>query len=329
MKGVDLCDSARNIAAILLARHGSTVPVDVIGIIKNYAELEIVPIPFQFDGIVLDIGCGARPRIIINARIPGARMRFTAAHELGHVIIPWHRGVFLDDESLDTSQRIANVDAYIEMERQANAFASELLMPKAWLAQLINEMEASDVHLSLIDQAQVSPQAAAINLIRALPPGHVYAVTDDSGMVLNAGRSDGTLAVAPEWQVQLPSNSYEYAERYRSFKRAGSTYHWWCLPTSVGEEDSSASLADWRTILDEIVGDLVSDQDAAKKFKLKVNGVVGFVNSQCRRNRISSQGAIRAAVIQRFNDRAEYASFAKHSKFSDFVASRVHSLAVD
>lgn len=56
---------------------------------------------------------GMRPLIFINKNVPGDRYRFTLAHELGHLIIHNHP----EDDDI--------------MERQADDFAAELLMPRA------------------------------------------------------------------------------------------------------------------------------------------------------------------------------------------------------
>jgi IrrE N-terminal-like domain len=64
----------------------------------------------------------------VSAADPLPRRRFTAAHELGHFVL--HRatmGRFRADT--DATLREANDDAVDRMEREANRFAAELLMP--------------------------------------------------------------------------------------------------------------------------------------------------------------------------------------------------------
>ncbi|WCE06203.1 ImmA/IrrE family metallo-endopeptidase [Pseudoxanthomonas sp. JBR18] len=325
--GIDLCESARNFARLLIDRHGIAAPVNIESLLSQYADLEVVDIPFDFDGIALDIGNSSRPKVVINGNIPEARRRFTAAHELGHVIIPWHRGVFLDDIALDDSQRFANLDAYMEMERQANAFASEILMPQAWLLETMAQTRFSDLHARVIDEAGVSPVAAAINIMRSLPPGHIYAVVDSSGLVLNAGRSEGTLASAPAWHEPLQAGAYDYAEDFASLKRAGRTYMWWKLPSSYDYPvESEGPPLDWRIVLDEMLADICSSPEQISAYKMKVNGVIGYVNSACKRGANYTEGGVRAAAIQRFTGRTEYANFSAHEKFHAFVAARVSYL---
>jgi Zn-dependent peptidase ImmA (M78 family) len=56
--------------------------------------------------------------IALNAGHPSSRLRFTLAHELGHIVLQ-HNASVAEDEL-----------AAAELERQADAFASELLMPE-------------------------------------------------------------------------------------------------------------------------------------------------------------------------------------------------------
>lgn len=57
---------------------------------------------------------GYPPVFLINHRIPTDRMRFTLAHEIGHIFMHRHLGE--------------------DMERQADSFAAEFLMPKEQIA---------------------------------------------------------------------------------------------------------------------------------------------------------------------------------------------------
>jgi hypothetical protein len=66
--------------------------------------------------------------VFVSAADPLPRRRFTAAHELGHFVL--HRatmGRFLADT--DATLREADGDVTDLMEREANRFAAELLMP--------------------------------------------------------------------------------------------------------------------------------------------------------------------------------------------------------
>jgi Zn-dependent peptidase ImmA (M78 family) len=68
-------------------------------------------------------------RIYVNKADPSNRQRFTIAHELGHWVL--HRQAFeADPEAYPVLPRFQRVEASNAFEQEANAFASELLVPK-------------------------------------------------------------------------------------------------------------------------------------------------------------------------------------------------------
>jgi len=73
--------------------------------------------------------------ILVNRDDPVARRRFSAAHELGHFLLHFRptevdplTGFVQEDETITEADEEADLAA---MERQANLFAAELLMPEA------------------------------------------------------------------------------------------------------------------------------------------------------------------------------------------------------
>jgi Zn-dependent peptidase ImmA (M78 family) len=89
----------------------------IINLTKTLEDNGIFIISYNFDTEALDGFTiqGAKdllPFIFINSSFPGERIRFTISHELGHLIM---------HQQIEKDQNI---------EREANAFASEFLMPK-------------------------------------------------------------------------------------------------------------------------------------------------------------------------------------------------------
>lgn len=86
------------------------------------------------------------------------RQRFTAAHEIGHFVLHHdHVGQGVQDNFLLRSDRMSNW-----MERQANQFAADLLMPFPLVNGLIEQGVASVPELA--QRLQVSEIAMAIRL---------------------------------------------------------------------------------------------------------------------------------------------------------------------
>jgi len=63
--------------------------------------------------------------IVVNKNLPLTRQRFTIAHEFGHIILP-HKGDYY----------VCYPGKNKAMERDANRFAAELLMPKPMVSTL-------------------------------------------------------------------------------------------------------------------------------------------------------------------------------------------------
>lgn len=76
-------------------------------------------------------------RIYVNKADSGNRQRFTIAHELGHWML--HRKAFeAHPERYPVLPRFQRVEASNAFEQEANAFASELLVPKHLLKGVRN-----------------------------------------------------------------------------------------------------------------------------------------------------------------------------------------------
>ncbi|MCL5883907.1 MAG: XRE family transcriptional regulator [Deltaproteobacteria bacterium] len=93
-------------------------PIEMTGVLVLAIPMDID----KYDAFSLWLGKEAqRPVMVFSARGPGDRLRFNIAHELGHLVL--HHAV---DKDIRT------------MEKEANRFASELLMPReAMMRELV------------------------------------------------------------------------------------------------------------------------------------------------------------------------------------------------
>lgn len=139
-------------------------PVDVEGLARRLgADVRIRPLELDLSGLVQRRGSGAI--IGVNSRHSPQRQRFTLAHELGH----WLMGH--GDTVVDNIRRRDEVSstATDAEEIEANAFAAELLMPKAWIEgdvgrRLLGPMD-EDVVTSLAQRYDVSSEAMTYRLM--------------------------------------------------------------------------------------------------------------------------------------------------------------------
>jgi IrrE N-terminal-like domain len=315
-----------NLAQRVVARFSLSPPVDVAMVAQRYADVHYSSIPFRVDGICLDLKRpGKRPTIIINFDQPRLRKRFTLAHELGHVLIPWHRGSLYDDFSMFDAD--TQFDRW-EMEGEANRFASELLMPSTWASAVLQSADSFGAAVSSVqDTADVSTIASVIRLVGLAPPNHLFAYCDSDGVVLNAGRSLGTVANSPAWNQELDPDYLNRNATDRGEILVGSScLHWWRLADAVALSPTSDS-REWREILNEILNDLNYLYSDRHHTQQSINGIIGSTNSRMRTN---APEELLAALIQRFDSKiAEGGVFLElphHPKFRDFLARRVGML---
>jgi Zn-dependent peptidase ImmA (M78 family) len=116
-------------AGALLARYherfgGEGPPVPVVAIAEDLCGLLVEEIPnLDVSGMLMPL----ERHICLNATEPPERRRFTLAHELGHWVCQYLEGVKAprfcraEEVGLDPTAKA--------IEREANVFAAELLMP--------------------------------------------------------------------------------------------------------------------------------------------------------------------------------------------------------
>ena len=107
-----------------------------------------------------------------NSGESNVRKRFTLAHELGHFILHrFDKELFVDQKKFKVMFRDEmSSTGEIKQEREANAFAAALLMPKSLLIREIQKLpfdladEDEDVVSKLAQKFEVSTQAMAFRM---------------------------------------------------------------------------------------------------------------------------------------------------------------------
>lgn len=103
--------------------------------------------------------------IIYNKNEGTLRQRFTIAHELGHFILHKDSGVFVDRKSTALYRNSSSATGEVLKEREANAFAAALLMPKEMLEKELSSLsESEDIVETLADKFKVSKPAMSFRL---------------------------------------------------------------------------------------------------------------------------------------------------------------------
>jgi Zn-dependent peptidase ImmA (M78 family) len=106
---------------------GAELPVPAGSIAEDLLGLHVLEA--DLDGIS-GLLYPARRRIVLNAADPAVRKRFTLAHELGHWICQCQNEDGPEVEVFCRAEDVTLDPAARAVEREANVFAAELLMPE-------------------------------------------------------------------------------------------------------------------------------------------------------------------------------------------------------
>lgn len=142
-------------------------PIDVhLVASKNGIDVQEVDIGEDISGII--ILKDGKATIGYNPKDISERRRFTIAHELGHYFL--HRDqmeMFVDKSFYALRDERSSKGEYI-IEREANAFAASLLMPRDLVIEAVNQQNfdlGDDTALQKISEKfQVSTQAMSFRL---------------------------------------------------------------------------------------------------------------------------------------------------------------------
>jgi Zn-dependent peptidase ImmA (M78 family) len=123
------------------------LPVPIEAIAEDLLGLYVEESEIDCSGLLIP----SERRIVLNATEPPVRRRFTLAHELGHWVCQ-----VLEGHTAPVYCRVADLapDADRTLEREANVFAAELLMPEpAVKASWSGSIDACAVAFGVSDEA--------------------------------------------------------------------------------------------------------------------------------------------------------------------------------
>jgi len=312
----DLNDEApRNLARLLLLQHREAPPVDVERLLKHYADVETLDLPVSGDAVV-ERSLDRRPRVFLQASANNpARRRFTMAHELGHLIVPWQIGSLVCHTDFARSADDATIEIF---EREANAFASEVLVPEYWLRQRLSVSgdDLTALVCSTAVAAQVSLPTAMLAVSRCCPDhSRCFFVTDDAtGLVRYRDFARGGVTLPPRWSSDA-ADRLESAGATISCATVGGQTVWCIRFTPRGAQRARNS----SVVRDEIFRKLGFALPARRTLTHQVSGIVSAANVD-RLNQGLDDTGFRSAIARRFlNRNAEITAFAGHALFREFV----------
>lgn len=226
-------DAARNLAALLVERNQLIPPIDIEELLALRADVECVDWPAAVVDAVMLRRPGERPQVFYRP-VPEnrGRERFTLAHELGHIVLPWHLG----NAACVPGGREVDPETATE-EDQADTFASCLLAPDGWLKELADRQRNSMSELlEELQTAELSTTASLLAVRRVLMAGWVFQINNQ----LSLYSSPGTVCLPSErGPLQLRMALQEMAHDQGDVVLAGNNVRWWRLaaPSPLPEAD--------------------------------------------------------------------------------------------
>jgi hypothetical protein len=292
-------------------RHRLTPPIDVHNLASKYADFEAAEIPLpDVHALLVSQPYRTHPLIIVNKTEARIRQRFSIAHELGHLLIPWHACSISIDFAGDYLHSVREVEA--------NRFAAELLIPAEWVCGIAQRSDSPDKMYAALKTADVSDEVIIIAWARQMPPGFVLALVKNS-QILRCAQSPST--------VIQPFESFGQIKQYDNLSVAhgplnNGKIRWWqfgakSLP-HVSDKHS-------RDVLKRLFMELTLSSHEQRTFSLRLNGIIGATNNK---RKSSNAEELHGAFLERFvkfDD--ELKPVVQHPRFKDFLALRAKEIA--
>jgi Zn-dependent peptidase ImmA (M78 family) len=139
------CGSPEKLLAVILKHYPgwtAPVPVEEFAIAVNIVDIRELEAD-EFEGALLTDANKQKGVILYKAGTRRERRRFTIAHELGHFLIPSHKGNQQCTAADLRESRRGN--DHQRREAEANRFAAGLLMPKLWFCRDMGRLGDADV----------------------------------------------------------------------------------------------------------------------------------------------------------------------------------------
>lgn len=303
-------------AARVLFRNSLEPPYDLLSLAKKYGDVEYIYFPISADGVTIGIGGSERPNILINESAPEARQKFTLAHELGHVIIPWHTGIIVSHLNNDGDDY-----EYRQMESEANRFAAELLIPTAWLVSEYEKFSSFSKYLRhIISVTGASRDAVLIKVFRSLQAPIVCIEVDSNG---GGGTHSFRTTNAPqipdiEGRDVLHDQIFMSSNEFSAFKIGDRVYASWVFTDTVIEEVDPRP---WREVLNQVLSDC-----GAEGILNNINAILPARYQKCKH---LSESEICSSIVRAYEGRDNLTNIdevVNHPLFEQYVIKRVREL---
>ena len=308
------------LAQKVLKKYGLVPPYDIMDLVNKKAIIAFHTFPFQADGITVDIK-SHKPRIYINDAlgISKTRQKFTIAHELGHIFLPWHKGTIASDIN---EYNFSAHSMYRDMEAEANRFASELLMPTNWIVNILDQNIPFEARLErILQDAGVSLEAALIKIDNTCNQRRTIAVFSND---LCVKEITGLKARKFHFfenkysDVQREISSLNDVDEYEQFSIQGKTFITFIIKEPNLSDFDRTDERSWREILQQIL-----DETDTKEYHLSINATANTPISKAKKEGITDIREICASVKLNYSHKIHLNKAVSHNLFPIYIRKRV------
>lgn len=186
------------------------IPIEEVAIALDIVAIQDFDTT-AFEGALLTNDSKSPATILVRSGVIAPRRRFTIGHELGHYLMPLHfpsAGGFectAKDMRAQENKGVQGKDAW---EAQANAFASELLMPEIEYRRRLRLAGGPSIDslVKLSDDFGVSKLACGITMLRQ-SDDPIALVSAKNGQIVGVYPSKGFPTLSLEPKMSLPRRS--------------------------------------------------------------------------------------------------------------------------
>lgn len=317
------------IADTVIQKYSLSHPFDIFDFASSVAEIVFTPIPFQLDAILFKRSpLYVFNKIIVNSNKPRNRRVFTVAHELGHIFIMWHVGQFrcvINGDDVEEDDDLTVQGEIDEMERQADEFASALLVPKSWVSRLITELVNPIKIFEEVKRMGISNIVACRALALHMPPNFIICISEVSNdNVIKAYNSPRTLLIRPLQNTVLDENKYDmHGAKVSSKIFEGKRITIWEIPLEtipLIEHNFRTS----KNVIDLIYEDLGISIEEKRKLESSISGIIGHsLNLSVR----GGQSLYSVMKIRLYN-RQDLAYITNHNLFEVYMMEKAKELSI-
>lgn len=289
-------------AELLTRRFGLKPPVRIVDLAQQYADVEFDGIPGSCDGLVVGLhGPRSRPLILVDNEPHEVRKRFTVAHELGHVMLPWH---VAGNVACDTARPFLDPDYRSTLtEPEANRFAGELLVPTGWLCECVDDLSDTEMAptLRVTTEAEVSAHVACLRLAAVLPAGHLFVMLEPPDHVILSGQTPGTSLQPPGRGERLNRRVLDrFALDTEEIPYGSRRIIWWRFAGEVATDETDNDPRTASELLVDLLSRYCGDDDEYQAVQKSLAGIIGAANSVARRENDTARKSLYLRFRARF-----------------------------